>query len=72
MTSAQGRPSHLCPNGASACQVNGSMEQFYDYRLANATIDTLRFAKVRPRCVGRMIQLTTRVIPKSGCATEPH
>ena len=46
MTSPLGRPTnHLCPNGASACKVNGSMEQFYDYRLANATIEALHFVK---------------------------
>lgn len=30
-----------CPNAASACAVNGSMDQLYDYRLANHTIETL-------------------------------
>ena len=33
-----------CPNKASACAVDGSMEQFYDYRLANHTIATLQRA----------------------------
>lgn len=31
-----------CPNKASACAINGSLDQIYDYRLASHTIQTIR------------------------------
>ena len=51
MTSPIGDDTHLCPNQASACVVDGPMEQFYDWRLANATIDTLHTAMAQTRAI---------------------
>lgn len=31
----------VCPNHASACAINGSLDQLYDYRLATHTIQTI-------------------------------